>query len=99
MTRCKYAGEKGVGWTLDFGGKRMQTGLKRSSGFTAQIIKDVAAPLHCTRFSEGKGDFLQGSWLGVEGATLSVFPGLRQALSAYRDASLKNSCLILDVFA
>lgn len=25
--------------------------------------------MHCTRFSKGKGDFLQGSWWGVEGPT------------------------------
>lgn len=34
---------------------------------------DAAAPLHSTRFSKGKGDFLQESWLGVEGAIL-CFP-------------------------
>lgn len=73
MTRCKYTGEKGVGWTVDFGGEKMQTGLNRGSGLTAQTIKDVAAPLHCTRLSKGKEDFLQGSWLDVEGAT-QCFP-------------------------
>lgn len=99
MTKCEYHGEKYIGWTLAFGGERKQTGLNRGSGLTAQTKKVVAAPLHCTRFSRGKGDFLQGSWWGVEGATLGVFPGLWQALSACRDASLKNAYLILDVFA
>lgn len=70
MIRCKYTAEKAVGWNLDFGRERMQTGL--NSGLTAQTIKDTAAPLHCTGFSQGKGDLLQGRWLGVEGAVIGT---------------------------
>lgn len=70
-------GEKGTGQALDFGEKRKSagcpqqrnwslcTGSKRSSG-PAQIH------LHCTRFSKGKEDFLQGSWLDEEGGKHSV---------------------------
>lgn len=61
--------------------------------------KRRSSPFALHKIFRRQRGFSAGKLLGVEGATLSVFPGLRQALSAYRDASLKNSYLILDVFA